>query len=61
MSDVEIEIPGVGTLRIEQDQVDVSSAIDGLGYIHREVPGQVAYFLNDQPISEDEYRRLTSS
>jgi hypothetical protein len=59
MSENEIEIPGVGTLRIEQSRVDVSSAIDGLGYIHREVPGRVAYFLNDEPISEAEYRRLT--
>jgi hypothetical protein len=57
MSEYEIEIPGVGTLRVEQDWVDVSAPEDLPG--RNLVPGRVGYFLNDQPISEDEYRRLT--
>lgn len=60
MSEYEFEIPGVGTLRVEQDYVDVSSAIDGLDFIRQEVPGRTSYFLNDEPISPDEYRRLVA-
>lgn len=47
-----------GTLEVMVDQVDVSSAIDGLGYIHRETPGRTSYWLNDEQISQDEAQRI---
>lgn len=54
------EITGdFGTLRIEQDQVDVTEAIHGPRTTF--IPGRTEYFLNDVPISEDEARRLLGS
>ena len=55
----EVQVEG-GTLRVEVDQVDVSSAIDGRGYTYELSPGRVSYYLNDQPISEDEAARLAA-
>lgn len=52
----EIEVPGVGTLRVEQDWVDVTEAT--FSPKRKMVPGRTSYFLDGQPISEDEYRRL---
>ena len=50
---MEIELPNGDVLRVEQDKIDVSSE----GRI-RYVPGLTSYFLNDVPISPEEYERL---
>lgn len=50
-----IHIPA-GVLRIEWDMVDISS-----GASREFVPGQVNYYLNDEPISEAEAKQLKAS
>jgi len=56
---METVLPNGDVLRIEAALVDVSLALDGP--FPKTVPGRVSYFLNERPISPEEYERLLES
>jgi hypothetical protein len=55
---MEMQLPSGEVLRVDVDEVDVSSALDGRGFLSRTIPGRVSYWLDDRPISPEEYERL---
>jgi hypothetical protein len=58
---MEIELSSGEVLRVEAEDVDVSSAIDGRGFLSRQIPGRVSYWLDNRQISPEEYERLAEN